>query len=274
MKKLLCVLGLCVIFILGYAIDAHAHELYIQIEEDLDNNELKIEIIWGHIRDFVDQANHENYELFARYPNGEIIALELEQVGVFARSYLPISGNGEYIFWANRKPSVYSPSADESILSVQMAKAVYHVGKGSSSDNPLVDLTLEILPQENLGDFGDGEFQGYVLFDGSPAPSGTIVNAYGPQKEILEAKTDDSGAFSLTLNSHGLWLLKANVRTKEEGELNDTHYQEISRTSTLVFDTSSSAKNSSSPSVAMVLILLFTGVLLGSSGTFLIISKK
>lgn len=273
MKKYVIIFTFALICLFSLSTTALAHELFIQIDEDQNSQELRVDIIWGHIRDVIDPANHENYTLFVRYPSGETTQLELQKAGVFARSYVPLDGAGEYIFWAMRNPSIYSPSEGVNLLSIQMAKTVYQVGDGATSNNPQVNLDLEIIPQIDLSDYSSGTFQGLVYREGSPVPAGTVVNAYGPNKEILEGVTDDQGSFSFELDSQGIWLIKANLRLDESGSLGDADYSGISMTTTLAIDTTTD-KAPNGPGILMVIILLLTGVLLGASGTFLILGSR
>lgn len=252
-----------------------AHELYIQVKEDTVTEELQIDILWGHIRDFLDQADHENYELYVRYPNGEVSTLPLEPIGVQARAYLKPSEHGEYLFWAVRKPSTYSPNDDDTILSKQMAKAVHQVGEGDSTVAAPTDLLLEIVPERSLRQFTTGTFYGTVYFEGSPSAS-INVSAYGPNGEVLEEITDENGVFALEFNSTGAWLIKANISSEETGSIDGTDYNRISQTSTLVINTKEAEGESADPGTDYVSLtfLFIIGLLLGSAVTLLFTKKK
>ncbi|QOY37919.1 DUF4198 domain-containing protein [Anaerobacillus isosaccharinicus] len=255
---------------------AFAHELFIQVKKDDVSNELQAEVLWGHLRDFLDQANHENYELYVRYPNGETEQLELEKIGVQARAYLNASEKGEYVFWANRVPSTYTPEDDVTRLSVQMAKAIYQVGSGNLTANQPVGLSLEIVPEASLANFKTGKVKGSVLLDGEPL-SGATLTAYGPEGELLEEVSSDDGTFEFNLQSNGEWLMKATFQTEESGKLEDTEYELIGQTTTLLVDTtstSSSYNNLNSTNPLTMIAVFFIGLLLGAAITFVSVKKK
>lgn len=277
MKKTLTLTFMALLFfVLLITPKAFAHELFIDIKEDRVTGELQIDVLWGHIRDFLDNANHENYELFVKDPEGNVSQLELEKIGVQARAFLTPQVDGEYVFWANRAPGTYTPGDDITRLSVQMAKTVYQVGTGNEIASEPTGLLLEIVPETSLSNFHTGNVNGIVLYEGNPLAD-AVVTAYGPKDEILEGTTDADGAFDFNLTSTGKWLIKANFETDESGTLNEDEYERTSRTTTLLIDTSqensptSSSDNNSSPITYIALIVI--GLLVGAAITFMFVRK-
>ncbi|WP_171038060.1 DUF4198 domain-containing protein [Aquibacillus sediminis] len=239
----------------------HAHELYIDVEEFSEREELRVDVVWGHIRDYMSEASHKDYQLSVRYPDGEEEQLELEAAGVSARAYVPISDEGDYIFWAERKQSTYTPDdSDTTQLSSQMAKLAYHVGDGNTTAEDPVDLELEIIPEINIADFSTGRLEGQVTLNGEPVGE-TTVTAYGPEHEVLEQVSDQDGKFTFDVQSTGKWLIKANVVLEESGSIDGEEYEETSHTSTLLLDTNEEepSSNNSWTLVAMLVIGLFIG---------------
>lgn len=274
MKK---VITMCITFLLLFSIlspKALAHELYLQVNEYLVEDELTIDIMWGHIRDFVDEGNYEHYELFVRYPNGEIKELEVQKNGVSGRSQLLPDEDGEYIFWAIRKPGTHTPEGGVTTLSNQQAKIIYQHGNGAASNNPAINMNLEIIPSTDLSQYSTGTFSGTVHYEGDPTEE-IIIVAYGPKGEVLEAKTDGNGEFTFPLESVGEWLLKANVSYDELGMLEDTEFQRVSNTSTLLIETTGNQPSSSSSlNITQTIIVFLIGLLFGISFTYLAVSRR
>ena len=252
-----------------------AHELFIHIEEDQETGELRVDILWGHIRDFIDAGNYENYKLQVRHPDGTVEPLPLEKIGVQARAYFQPTEEGEYVFWAERKPSTYTPDGGETQLSLQMAKTTFYKGNGSETSSQPTDLALEVIPTHSLSSFTTGEFKGQVLLEGM-AVSDAAISAYGPQGEVLEGVSDADGHFELELSSRGEWLIKANVRTDDSGVLEDEEYTKTSRTSTFLMNTENVESQSGSGDVSMWSLILtaLIALLVGSSATLLITGRK
>ncbi|MFN7251459.1 MAG: DUF4198 domain-containing protein [Anaerobacillus sp.] len=273
MKKLIF-LTTFVLFLI-FAPKAFAHELFIQVQEDKASNELQIDVLWGHLRDFLDQANYENYELFVRYPSGEVEQLDLEKIGVQARAFIPATEKGEYVFWATRKPGTYTPDDGVTRLSLQMAKTVHQVGSGNETASEPVGLMLEIVPETSLGNFTKGKLKGKVLLESEPLAEATIT-AYGPDGELLEGVSANDGFFEFDLQSNGEWLIKASFQTEEAGILEDTEYELVGRTTTLLVDTTNpSANNAASTSTNPLsyIAVLIIGLLMGASITFISLKK-
>ncbi|MDT8861245.1 DUF4198 domain-containing protein [Alkalihalobacillus sp. MEB130] len=237
-----------------------AHELFIQVEENDTDEELRVDVLWGHLRDFLDVSNHDNYELYVRYPNGNEEQLSLESIGVHAVSYVPITEDGDYTFWAMRTPSTYTPDTGITQLSNQMAKVIHHVGSSSSIADQPISLDLEIVPTIHLPSFTTGVFRGIVQLNGHEVSDATVT-AYGPNGEILESTSDHNGVIEFQFDSTGEWLLKANVRSEEAGTLDGEEYEIVSQTSTLLLDTGQTVESSTNiwTLVAMLVIGLFVG---------------
>lgn len=251
-----------------------AHELFIQVKEGEASSELQVDVLWGHLRDFLDQANYEDYELYVRYPNGETELLELEKIGVQARAFVDADEEGEYVFWANRMPSTYTPGDGETRLSVQMAKATHQVGGANLTTDEPIGLLLEIVTEESLADFKTGKVKGSVLFEGEAIPDVTL-NAYGPKGEHLEGVSAEDGTFEFNFQSNGEWLMKASVETEEAGSLEGEEYELIGRTSTLLVDTSASADDNLTSINSLTMVAVFViGLLLGTAITFVCVKKK
>lgn len=262
------------LFALFIAPKAFAHELFIQVQEDQQSSELQIDVLWGHLRDFLDQANYENYELYVQYPSGNVEELELEKIGVQARAYIQASEEGQYLFWASRKPSTYTPGDGVTRLSIQLAKTVYQVGEGNNNASEPVNLLLEIVPTTDLTSFTKGTIEGIVLFEGEPR-SDITVTAYGPMGEHLEGVTGADGAFNFNFESYGEWLLKASFQTDESGILVDTEYELTGRTTTLLLDTTQPMdQGTSSPNNLTIIVVFIIGLLVGSGLTFVAIRKN
>jgi len=234
MKKIITMILFAGSLILLFSPTASAHELFIQLDEQ--EGELRVDVLWGHIRDYVDVATHEDYQLFVRDPNGDTEQLDMENIGVHARSYVPITEEGTYTFWATREPGTHSPEDGLTQQSIQMAKAVYSTGNGQSNTDESVDMDLEIIPTTELDHFTGGEFTGTIEFDGEPSTDTELI-AYGPEGEVLDTTADDEGNFNFTLDSQGQWLIKGNLVVDEAGSLNGEDYDEIGYTSTLIIDT-------------------------------------
>ncbi|SET55405.1 Uncharacterized conserved protein, contains GH25 family domain [Oceanobacillus limi] len=249
-----------------------AHELYIQVEELKDSEELRVDIFWGHIRDYVSESNLEDFQLYTRYPNGDVKQLDLEESGVQARTYVPITSDGTYTFWATREKSTYTPE-DSGVtqLSNHMAKVIHHVGTSSSSNaNEEVDMEFEIIPDVDISAFITGVFSGTVNLNGSPISDATI-HAYGPDQEVIEESTDTNGNFEMNLDSNGKWLIKANVLQQEQGTMQGEAYEEISNTTTLLIETDG---DDTSYNLWLLLLMLVIGLFVGAAVTLFTLKKK
>ena len=275
LKSIVCFSVFVLIFTM-IALPVSAHEMWIEVK-DLEG-EFRVEVFWGHIRDYLDSASHEDYELFVRYPDGSVEELETEGIGVQARAFINPREEGEYVFWALRNPGTFTPDGGLTTLSVQLAKSVFQYGSGPGTAAEPVDILLEIIPEVDLTDFGTGQFKGAVLMEGTPAES-AIISAYGPQNRALEGISDSDGTFQLNLDLPGIWLIKANVADEDEGTHNGEDYAMISRTTTLLIDTGSDVETAASASgsggsAEMMVLLLIAGILLGAAAVFLYQSKR
>ncbi len=270
-------LSIMVILILSTAFGGAvtAHELWIEVEKMPDGEELKIDVMWGHIGDFLDSASHEDYELFVRTPGGQTQMLELERIGVQGRAYFDAQESGQYLFWALRQPGTFTPGSGITTLSVQLAKSVYQHGDGPGTAGDPTDILLEIIPETDLAGFSGGSFEGIVLLEGEPVEA--VISAYGPSNETLEGESSADGSFELDLNNPGIWLVKANVSTEDEGTHDGEEYGAVSRTTTLVFtvgEESAAEQGTAGSSFAGIIVPLIIGVLLGGAGTLFFVSKK
>ncbi|SDY96570.1 DUF4198 domain-containing protein [Tindallia californiensis] len=231
MKKQIKILIMMFVLVMAFSITASAHELWIETNEVGDGEEIKVEVLWGHRGDFLDNADHENYRLFVRYPNDTVEELELERRGVQPRSFIVPTEKGEYVFWAERKPSAFTRE-DITTLSVQMAKNVFRFGEGNTTLEQPTDMPLEIIPLSNID---RGNFKGKVLLEGETV-EGASVSVYGPGESTVMTESNAEGIFEVDIREAGSWLVKANIATEEEGEMEETAYTQVSRTTTLVFD--------------------------------------
>ncbi|MBU8906363.1 DUF4198 domain-containing protein [Desertibacillus haloalkaliphilus] len=276
-KKLnLRIFVLVMIFLFTLVPKGFAHELFIVVDEEVGSEELEVDVLWGHLRDFVDNTDLEDYQLHVKHPNGKIESLELEAVGVHARSFVSPPEEGSYVFWATRTPRPYSPDDETTILSNHMAKTIYQVGEGNGSPSITENLTLEINPEVDLTSFTTGTFTAQVMYDGEVAAN-AIVSAYGPSGEILEETTDEDGMFLFEIETEGQWLFKATVDMDEAGEVNGEEYESISNTTTLIIDNTSGGEaqlNIDQPPYTLTFITLFIGLLLGSAITMLVAMRK
>ncbi|MFD2043528.1 DUF4198 domain-containing protein [Ornithinibacillus salinisoli] len=250
-----------------------AHELYIQVEEYENSGELRVDVLWGHIRDYVSEASPDEFELYVRYPEGTVKQLNLEEAGVYSRANVPITSDGTYTFWANREKGTYTPEEGTTQLSNHMAKVVHHVGNSSSHAVESVDMEFEIVPDVDLTDFSIGKFTGKILLYGSTISESTVT-AYGPEHEILETTTDDNGRFSFTFESTGKWLIKANLIEEEAGSIQGESYEVISNTSTLLVDTTDKVDQEEHTNLWSLLAMLVVGLLLGTSLTLIMLRKR
>ncbi|WP_157404611.1 DUF4198 domain-containing protein [Shouchella shacheensis] len=269
--------------------DTFAHELSIQIEEDTASEELRVDVIWGHIRDFVDYAEVDEFELHVRYPSGEMEELALEAIGVQGRAYVPAAEEGDYTFWAVKQPSTYTPDGGVTQLSSHMAKAVYPVGSGSDTSGQPVELELEIVPAVSINDFSTGTFSGTVLFTENEAADATVT-AYGPEGEVLETVSSSEGTFDFELDTTGEWLIKAHLPEEEAGTLEGEDYEAISRNTTLLVDTTTEETENttteqtegaaaeetenSETQVPSLVAMLVVGLLVGATATLFVLKKK
>src|SRR5690625_4353639 len=157
MRKIAVLLGLtlaCSLFL--FSSKASAHELFIQVEEFADSEDLRVDVIWGHIRDYIDSADIEDLALHVQYPNGDTEQLDLEEIGAQARAYVPITEDGTYTFWAIREPSTYTPESGIAQLSSQTAKIIHHTGDSRTPNDGSVTLDLEIVPETDTSTFSTG----------------------------------------------------------------------------------------------------------------------
>ncbi|WP_018933174.1 DUF4198 domain-containing protein [Gracilibacillus lacisalsi] len=272
MKKVLFSFFFLLVCFCFFVPTVSAHELYLDVEEFSDSEELRVDVKWGHIRDYVSEASHEDYELFVRYPNGEEEQLELEAAGVNARAYVPIIEEGDYIFWAERVLGTYTPEDEDTTqLSSHMAKIVHHVGNGSSQVDSPIGLELELVPTIDVADFSTGSLEGYVVLDNEEVAE-VHVTAYGPEHEVLEQTTDQDGRFSFDIESSGEWLVKANLILEEDGEIDGEEYDVTSHTSTLLLDTKEEQQTSAN--IGSLFIMLVIGLLSGSAATLFVVAKR
>lgn len=167
MKKIISL----TVFMLGFSLflctgKTSAHELFIQVEEVSDSEELRVDVIWGHIRDFTDVIDIDDLDLHVQYPNGDTEQMNLEEIGVQARAFMPVTEEGTYIFRAVREPSTYTPDSGVTQLSDQSAKHIYHTGNATPSGGDSIELDLEIMPEADTNTFSMGIFTGTILLNG------------------------------------------------------------------------------------------------------------
>lgn len=258
---------------------AHAHELWLEAHQQ-QGGELRLDIFWGHLRDFIDRANYEQYELYVKHPHGEIEQLPLEGIGVLGRSYFNPREDGEYIFWAERTPSIYSPAENINTLSVQVAKLIYLHGEAETSGS-LVETALEIVPETHQQHWHVGDFHGVVFMEGTQAGQ-VQIHAYGPQDTTVETITQDDGSFTVSLDKPGVWLIKASFVEDEAGEYNGESYDQISRATTLLVHVADAHDNhhgestkgvNESASIWTQWILFISGGLIGAAITLFFLRK-
>ncbi|MBM7542372.1 DUF4198 domain-containing protein [Amphibacillus cookii] len=272
MKKVLISLFVFAIFFLITTPTLFAHELFIQVKELSDSQELRVDIKWGHIRDNVSESEPEDYRLYVRYPDGNQDQLDLEAAGVYARAIVPIQDQGEYIFWAERALGTYSPDdQDFTQLSSHMAKTVHIVGDGEAHADSPVGLALEIVPTTDLSSLSSGKLEGIVELDKHAIEEATIM-AYGPEDEVIEEVTDQNGNFTIELDSAGEWLIKANVVLEEAGVLDEDDYDRISHTSTLLLDINEDEQIDTS--IWALIGMLIVGLLIGSTITLVAVKRN
>lgn len=262
MKRIAVMFFIVVGMLIIFAPTLSAHELYIEIDEVSEGEELRVDVLWGHIRDYVSEVNLDDYQLHVRYPSGDMEQLDLEAVGVHARAYVPIDEEGSYTFLATKNPGTHSPEEGVTQLSIRMAKVIHQVGDDTSAAEEPVEIDLQMVPDSGASIATIGEFSGTVLMNGEPEPD-AAVTAYGPDGEVLEGTSDDNGAFGFTFDSEGKWLLKTNVIHDEPGELNDEAYEEVSHTSTLLLDIEQLDDNDIS--MWALAAALLAGLLIGAS---------
>lgn len=268
MKKLISIISLTLLFLLLSPIQSMAHELYIQPNQYNVEGEVTVNVFWGHLREFIDKGNAEDYELRVKKPNGEVEELSLEAIGVHARSIYTPTQNGEYVFFATRAPSVFTPDNGVPTKSVQMTKYVFGFGEGDSVSHLPVEIPFEIVATS----FTDKEIKAKVLYEES-TKADVIVTAYGPKGEVLEGTTDSNGEFAFSLSSNGEWLIKANYRFNEEGIINDRDYSAVSYTTTLIMDNTSNA-TAEQMDIGTKILLFVSGILIGAALAFLIRRKR
>jgi uncharacterized GH25 family protein len=282
MKKAIFLMTVCLLVLL-LSTTAAAHELWIEVEHKTATEQLRVDISWGHLRDFYDPVNIENLSLFVRYPDGQVAELVLEEAGVQGRAFVTPKGEGEYLFWALRKPGTFTPGDGITRLSIHSAKTAYLLGDGPATSSQPTDLPLEIVPAADISTISPGVFSGKVLFEGEPLP-GAVVVAYGPDELSVSGETASDGSFKLDLPSAGKWLVKASFQVDEEGRLGEVDYARISRTSTLLFTLAEVAAGTppaepapavSEPAVAeaggvnsLAMLTFLVGLLLGAAAAF------
>lgn len=271
------------IFTLLFAGTAFAHELWIEVKYKAADDELQADIFWGHFGDFVDNANADNYTMFVRYPDGQTEELAVEKQGMQGRSYMTPKGEGEYVFWALRKPSTRTAEDGITRLSVQLAKTVVVVGEGPATSTEETGMPFEIMPLSGLPTV-PGPFSGKVLLDGEPS-AGMDVSAYGPDGATLQATTAEDGTFGLTIPVAGSWLVKVSGQFAEEGTLDEVQYTETGKTSTIGFSVPEEA-NSASPVMTAAsagtaafggsdsILTFFTGLFLGAAAALFFKQRK
>src|SRR5690625_1257090 len=273
MRKIALLLGLILTFSLFlFTKETSAHELFLQVEEFTDSEELRVDVIWGHIRDYTDIADIEDLSLHVQYPNGDTEELDLERIGDQARTYVPITDDGTYTFWAMRAPSTYTPDNGVTQLSDQTAKLIHHVGSEASSDDSSIELDLEIVPETDTNNFSTGTFTGTIYLDGEQAENAAI-SAYGPEWEVLETTSDEDGKFELAFDSLGEWLIKANMELEEDGTIDNEDYEVHSHTSTLLVDTAQDEDTNQSSLLSLIGMLL-AGLLIGAAITIFVMRKR
>jgi len=233
MKKKIFMLTVCLLLML-LAAPATAHELWIEVEHKEAAGQLRVDLSWGHLRDYYDPVNIENLSMFVRYPDGQVAELELEEAGVQGRAFVTPKGDGEYLFWALRNPGTFTPGDGITRMSIHSAKTAYILGDGPATSTQPAELPFEIVPSAAIGTIFTGAFSGKVLFEGEPLP-GAVIAAYGPEDISVSGETAPDGSFSINLPSAGKWLVKASFQVDEKGTLGEVDYAKISRTSTLLF---------------------------------------
>lgn len=287
MKRMIFLMTVCLL-VLFLVAPAAAHELWIEVEYKAVAEQLRVDLSWGHLRDYYDPVNIENLSLFVRYPDGQVAELELEEAGVQGRAFVTPKGEGEYLFWAERKPGTFTPGDGITRLSIHSAKTAYVLGDGSATSNQPTDLLFEIIPSAAIGTVSPGTFSGKVLFEGKPLPDAVVV-AYGPDETSVSGETAADGSFKINLPSAGKWLVKANFQVDEEGRLGEVDYARISRTSTLLFALAEEAATAPpaqlAPTVsdivvdeasrvnAFTILIFFTGLLLGAAAALFFAGK-
>jgi len=269
MKKIAAmILGIVSVFFL-FLPAASAHELYIQVDEQ--DNELRIDVLWGHIRDYVSDANKKDYQLYVRDPDGDTQELDMENVGVHSRAYVPLSSEGTYTFWAVRKPGTHEPEEGMTQLTNQYAKTIYYTGSGTTNIEEPAEMNLEIVPDGESDHFTTGQFEGKALFNGEPNTD-IVLTAYGPEGEVLNTAPDKEGNFSFPFDTHGKWLIKGNIVFAEEGSINDIGYEEAGYTSTLLVDLQEDELPAYN--VWSLFTAAIAGIFIGASFILLLIKKK
>lgn len=287
MKKKIFMLTVCLLLML-LAAPAAAHELWIEVEHKEAAGQLRVDLSWGHLRDFYDPVNIENLSMFVRYPDGQVAELELEEAGVQGRAFVTPKGEGEYLFWALRKPGTFTPGDGITRKSIHSAKTVYILGEGQATSSEPTDLPFEIVPSAAISTISPGAFSGKVLFEGEPLP-GAVIAAYGPNEISVSGKTAPEGSFSINLPSAGKWLVKASFQVDEKGALGEVDYAKISRTSTLLFTlaeevvsappaqiappVSEQTVDSAGGANSLMILTFIAGLLLGAAAAFFFASR-
>ena len=278
MKKIGLVGIVCLLLVLLPS-TAGAHELWIEVDYMTADNELRVDVSWGHIRDFYDPASSENFSAFVRYPDGQEEELELEQAGVQGRAFVSLRGEGEYVVWAVRAPGTHTPGDGISRLSIQKAKAVFVLGDGPATSTQPTDLPFEIIPTEDILSITTGTFSAQALLDGEPV-AGATVSAYGPNQAVLTSETAADGTFSLNIPADGTWLVKTSFEVDEEGTLGENNYEKVGRTTTLVFtidDAEVPAPNmapAAGGNNTNTILALISGIFLGAAAALVLVPKK
>lgn len=273
MKKIVTSFFVVTIMCILFASTASAHELRVEAEHLRDIGEFRVDVHWGHIRDFNDPVDIEALSLHMRTPDGAVEELPLEAVGVHARAYVVPQQSGDYVFWAVRTPGIYVPEGQAPALSAQSAKTVLMYGEGPSTMIEATDLIFEIAPSRSNAAFETGTFEGVVLLNNEPV-SDAVVTAYGPDGLHWEGTTASQGTFELELEAAGKWLIKANISIDETGEIEAGSYETISRTSTLLVDSVQAEADSAETNGIMMFVIFLIGLFLGAAAAFVISSMR
>ncbi len=235
MKMIRCCTGIVfVLFVFSYSV-SYGHEVWIEVGESnvaADGADFDVSLYWGHFPDDLDAIDSDAYALYVRRPDGEVEELELEpDEKRLTGSYVPPS-NGQYVFWAVRRPSTFAPADGPITLSIQTAKTVHDVPAHSGTRQP-VEKAVEIVPNNDLRGFKGGYAEFQILLDGQPAPN-AAVSLYGTDGTELSTRSEQDGVVGFNIPSGGQWLVKANLRGDEAGDLDGEEYDAVSRTATLL----------------------------------------
>ncbi|ARK30646.1 DUF4198 domain-containing protein [Halalkalibacter krulwichiae] len=249
---------------------ASASEIYIQVKEIIATNELQVDLLHGHIRDYVTEIDINDLKLYVLDPNEEIQSLPLEQVGVQARAYVPISIEGNYTFWAMYQPKPPYAEQEDNPPTTAITKQIYPVGTKADFSQQSLELPLEVIPTVSIESFTEGKFTGEVLFN-ETALNDTAIMAFGPNEEVLEVTTNEKGEFEFIFDSVGIWLLKTNIEAEDtDDEIESTF------TSTFVIDTSlTQPPPEPAPNRTWIYVTIFlVGGAVGACGVILLLKHR